>query len=795
MSTKLTEGNSINHSTQSTCFHCGDNCEEIINHDSKEFCCHGCVTVYDILKDNNLETYYELNGAPGTKSNSSTHKFEYLENEEIVKGLLDFKNDNIEKITLKLPAIHCSSCIWLLENLTTIIPGVKQSRVNFIKKEAAVLYDSSVVSLQKLVNFLCSIGYEPDLKRKSKEKSTDSYSKSLIIKLAVAGFFFGNSMLISLPHYLDDSFLGLDMFSQYFGILNILFTLPVLLYSSADYFKSAYAGLKNKFLGIDVPISLGILTLFIRSTYEILSQTGAGYSDSLCGLVFFLLIGKWYQNKTYRALAFDRDYKSFFPIAVNKVDDKGSNYIPIEELKVGDQLLIRNQEVIPADCTIVEGISSVDYSFVTGESDPHRKSVGDLVYAGGRHFGSLVKVEIVKEVSSSYLTSLWNQSSMKNEKNNLQTAIDGISSYFTIAILLIAAVTAGYWAVIDPSKIWNTVTSVLIVACPCALALAVPFTYGHVLRVFGSKGFYLKNASIIEHLAKLKLLVFDKTGTITTSQSSNLKWVGPVLTESSKQLIKTACSNSMHPYSRMIATHYQDVDILTTESFDEEKGRGITAIINGLSVFVGAAPKGHEIDSEESVVFVEIEGEQLGYYVMKATLKSGILDSLTEMKPEYEMHLVSGDNNASYDQLSPYFHRLLFNQRPKDKLNHIQLTDEPNSAMIGDGLNDAGALTAANVGISVVEDLHQFSPACDAIIKGDQLVQFPDFLRFSKASLRIVYAAFILSFLYNFIGMSFAVLGFLTPLISAVLMPISSVTVVGFVTLAINFMAKKSLRF
>ncbi len=780
------------------CYHCGEICEEEINHDDKVFCCHGCFTVYDILKENGLDQYYSLNDSPGIRKTISTDKYNYLENQEIAEQILDFQNDTIAKVTLKLPAIHCSSCIWLLENLVRIRPGIKQSTVNFVKKEATVLFDKNELTLKDLVNFLVSLGYEPDIKLKDQGTSvTKGKSRSLVIKLAVAGFCFGNSMLISLPHYLDTNFLLDASFKSYFGYINLLMGTVVLLYSSSDYFKTAWLGLKRKYLGIDVPISLGIITLYLRTLIDVF-QGGAGYADSLTGLIFFLLIGKWYQNKTYQALSFDRDYRSFFPIAVNRINtDNSRSYVQLKDLKKGDKLVIRNEEVIPVDATLIDGDSNVDYSFVTGESDPEKKTAGDKLYAGGRHLGSPVKIEAMSEVSNSYLTSLWNQSNSKtNDQSRLKLVVDKVSAYFTIIVLVIAGFTAIYWAFNDPVNIWNTVTSVLIVACPCALALAVPFTYGHTLRIFGRHGIYLKNANVIERLAKIQRIIFDKTGTLTRTKSNQLIWHGEQLGDSEKSMLFSICWASMHPLSRMICDRYPKMEPVDLEFFDEQKGAGITGEYRGSIVKVGSSSHvgiGAE-DTDETRAYFSVNGSCLGYFEVTAAYRPGILSSLKSLFHNYKLSLLSGDNDKEASKLNPYFEDLKFRQKPADKLNYIrEANDNGHTAMIGDGLNDAGALREADVGISVVEDLHQFSPACDVIMEGGKLPRLSEYLRFSKLAMFVVYGAFTISFLYNIVGLSFAVAGYLTPLVSAILMPISSVSVVGFVTIAINLIARKKL--
>ena len=566
------------------CFHCGDICDEQIVFDSKSFCCHGCKTVYELLNTHELDTYYQLNQSPGSKQNQPKSDFSYLDNETIVSRLLDFESEKVGKVTLFLPAIHCSSCIWLLENLPSLFPGVISSQVNFIKKKATINFRKDELSLKGLVEIISSIGYEPRISLDDDEGNTKK-KNPLVVKLAVAGFCFGNSMLISIPAYLDTGFEMTPEIKSLFGLVNIILMLPVLFYSASDYFKTAYLGLRKKQVGIDVPVALGISILFIQTFYEILSGTGSGYADSLTGLVFFLLIGKWYQNKSYQALSFERTFKSFFPIAVNKLVGQKDEFVPIEEIKVKDRIRIRNGEIIPADGILIDGKARIDYSFVSGESHPERVDVNQKIFAGGRQVGTSIVIEVIKEVSSGYLTELWNHADFKRtEESGLQNIINRISGYFTLAVLLIALTSAVFWVVADHTQIWKVVTSVMIIACPCALALALPFAYGHALRYLGRNKLYLKNADVVEKIARSQQMVFDKTGTLTKGELLQMEYFGTPLSKLEEEYLKVVCSNSMHPYSRLLSKHLSQSEnpdevasVLELASFEEFEGKGILA--------------------------------------------------------------------------------------------------------------------------------------------------------------------------------------------------------------------------
>jgi Cu+-exporting ATPase len=789
------------------CVHCGEDCgKHPILFEDQPFCCHGCKTVYQILNEKKLDKYYEIMPTPGIRVEQPDHgdKYAYLDLEEIRDKLLTFSDGGISKVDLFIPTIHCASCIWLLENLHTLHEGVVQSLVDFPKKKVSITFRDTELSLRQLVEILASIHYIPEITLdKLDQKEKKDGNRTLLLQIGIAGFSLLNVMLYNFPEYLPGGDELESNFRGYFGWLSLAVSLPVVLYSARDYYLSAFKGLKHKIINIDLPITLGIFTLFLQSTWDVATGHGVGYFDSLVGLVFLLLIGKWYQGKTYQALSFERDYKSYFPVAVTKYEGKEKVHIPLEKVKEGDRILIRNQELIPVDSTILEGTALIDYSFVTGESVPVPKQHGELVFAGGRQVGGTITLEVVKAVEQSYLTQLWNQSdSLFEPKSNLKTIINRVSEYFTVVILLIALSAAIYWLFNDPSLATFAFTSVLIIACPCALALTVPFTFGSTMRAFGRRGFYIKNIQVIENLTKIDDIVFDKTGTLTLNRAMEITWSGESLTDEELSMIKSMTSNSSHPLSVALFENIEQQGDLPVDEYRELTGLGLTGKCNRIRVNIGSAEfvTGKKDDlSRSSRVYVFIGDRVRGYFEIHNRYRKGLQEVLDNLKGHYRLYLISGDNEAERNNLTPMFgndSKLLFNQSPTDKMHFITGLRESGDhiLMIGDGLNDAGALMHSDVGITVADDIYSFSPACDAIIESGRFGKLHNFIRFSGVSINVVKISFLISFIYNVVGIYFAVQGTLSPLIAAVLMPLSSISVVAFATFAIGYMASRRLK-
>ena len=785
------------------CFHCGLDIEKAdeIHFDTKVFCCNGCKTVYEIFSANDLSCYYDFEQSPGATPLDIAGKYDFLDNPTIVAKLLDFQEENTEIITLSIPHIHCSSCIWILENLQRLQTGINTSQVNFPEKKVRINYNPTLVTVKEIVYLLSSIGYEPYISLENYETGKEKIDRSLTYKLGVAFFCFGNIMLLSFPEYFEVEEYWLDQYRGFFRWLIFALSLPSFFYSASGYYVSAYKSIRSKMLNIDIPIALGIVVMFVRSTFDIIMDYGSGFFDSLCGLIFFMLLGKMFQIKTYSFLSFERDFKSYFPIAITRINsDASEESIPVFDIQKGDRLLIRNQELIPVDGILISEKSEIDYSFVTGEAIPIVKQSGDKIFAGGKQIGKVIEMEVLHSVSQSYLTQLWsNDVFQKKVEQKHKTITDAISRYFTPILLLIAFAGFGYWIFFDANTAFNVFTAVLIVACPCALALTAPFTMGNVLRIMGKQKFYLKNALVIEQLAKVDTIVFDKTGTITTNKKSNISYQGIELSIEEQALIKSVLRASNHPLSRMLYDFLPETKREKVILFEEIPGKGIQAKIFDRQIQIGSASFVGKIQEEglqQTAVHIKIDEVYCGHYIFNNEYRTGLEDLFQLLNKKYEIKILSGDNEGerpALEKLLPNGVELVFNQKPDEKLAFIKQLQEQgkNVMMVGDGLNDAGALAQSNVGISISENVNVFSPACDAILDASEFFKLNYFLNLSKDAIKTIKMSFGLSLLYNVVGLSFAITGNLLPLVAAIIMPLSTITIVSFVTIMSNYYARK----
>ena len=793
----------------SACAHCGESCDRSIAIGEMAFCCEGCKQVYLILQDTdacNPELMESL-GLVHPKGKFKSGKWDYLDEDAIAEKLISFQNNKQVHITFILPNMHCASCIWLLEHLGNINKAVIHSKVDFEKKEIALVYNPQLAKLSEIAAVLDYIGYPPAISYASKkDDELKSHKTTTLLRLGIAGFCFSNIMMLSFPDYLSVDGVDEQLLSTTFNYISIILSIPVVFFAAAPFFIQAWKGLRQKFLNIDAPIALAITITFLRSLYEIGTSTGTGYLDSMSGIVFFMLLGRWFQDKTQERLSFERDYKSFFPISALVLKDEHKKYIPIDEIKTDDVLLIRNQELIPADGILTNGKAWIDYSFVTGEKDPVEVGEGEILFAGGKQMGANITMNVTKPIASSHLTRLWNNDIFHNQKNKSTSFIHPLSNYFSSILFSIAFITAIYWEINDPTLTWKAVTAILIVACPCSLLITATFTFGNLIHLFSQKGLYLKNANVIERLAKANTIVFDKTGTLSSSINSKISYTGKQLDDESIAAINAITLHSSHPLSKALASwnEWQSIqDLPPIYNFSEVMGHGIEATYNnkifklGKADFVSQQWFATEFNNLGTTIHLSIEGLYKGRFTLQQEYREGAFTMIEQVRNSVgPVHILSGDNKGEESFLKKSTQEkviLNFDKTPQEKLQYIEQLQQQGKEviMIGDGLNDAGALQQSNVGLAVADNSNYFTPACDGILDGKAVTQLDKLITLARSGKQIIAAGFTLSILYNVVGISYAAQGTLSPMIAAILMPASTISIIILTAIGTRWAAKK----
>jgi Cu+-exporting ATPase len=749
------------------------------------FCCAGCSSVYTLLRSRGLDAFYACDVPAGVSQRDrdpvDLTRFRVLDDALVRPRFVLQDTHGYATAKFLVPSLHCASCVWLLERLDRVDDRIGRSEVDLLRRTVTVTFDASRMLLSEAAAALASTGYEPLLSGEIPAPATAA-RRRLYTQIGVAGFAVGNIMLFSIPRYANGAPID-GGFQRLFDVLNIVLAAPVLFYSAADFFRGAWQAVRHRTMNLDVPIVIGLTALVTRSLVDIGLERGEGYLDSFAGLVFLLLIGRLFQQKAYDWIGFDRTFRSFFPLSV-QVEREGTVHpVAIERLRPGDRMVLRPEEVLPTDAHLVDAEAWIDYAFLTGERDPIRIEQGGVARAGGRVTRSVARFDVLREVTHSELARLWTGRAAAKGKGHWLTDVAArFGAWFVVAAISIAA--AGFlWWLPDVTRALDVATAVLIVACPCALTLSAPITLGTAMTMLGRRGWYLKDPATLLDLSRVDSVVFDKTGTLTSSGQTNVTIEG--LTADEVDMVRALATGSVHPVSRALAAGIRRD--LQVEARVELVGGGLRGQVAGHDVALGspafiANECGARDDVPATGTVVAIDGVVRGRVDVATPVRSGIEDAVSALASTRQVSLLSGDRDAGDDRWTRLFgDRARFGQSAQQKRDHVAgLTAAGEHVlMVGDGLNDAGAFASADVGVAVSDDTACLVPACDVVVSGARLTALPAVLAYAARARRAIIICFLISIFYNVIGLSLALAGLLSPLVAAVFMPFSSLTVVG----------------
>jgi Cu+-exporting ATPase len=770
-----------------TCLHCGDRCgADACRTDSGVFCCAGCEAVYSLLADRGLTRFYICDVRPGASQRGADRRdparFAVLDDPAVAARFVTSLANGTARVVFSVPGIHCGSCVWLLEKLWKFEAGIGRSEVDLLARTVRVDFEPERTSVRTVAERLASLGYEPLLDGERARAGVPTERRALYLKIGVAGFAFGNVMLFSIPRYLNGAPLD-PTFQRLFDVLNLAFTLPVLLYSASDYLRGAWRALIGRQVTLDIPITIGLIVLFGRSVVDIATSRSPGFLDSFAGLVFFLLIGRLFQQKAFDRIAFDRSIRSFLPLAAYVEREGGATLTPIDRLVPGDVLRLRPHEIVPADAVLIDSRASLNNAFVTGEQDTVSLVAGERVQAGSQVVGRAARFRVEQGVSHTRLAHLWAHPVFDRPKvARLEQWSSSFGAWFTVTALGLAVAGAAAWWP-DARMSAEVATAVLIIACPCAFTLAAPIAVGTAMGVMGRAGLYLKHAAVASNLSRIDTVVLDKTGTLTTVQATASGG------NRDAALVRALAAHSVHPASRAVVG--ETVEEAVVEHVCEAPGGGISGTVDGHRVVLGSARYvsrvlDREIADDAGATWFSVDGTEPQPVSVFARTRPGIDTAVRSLSRRFETWLVSGDHArdgvASWRPL--FGDRVRFQQSPEDKLAFVTSLGARGrrTLMVGDGLNDAGALAAASVGIAVSDDTACLVPACDAVIDGRRIAVLPALIAYARRLPHVIALCFAVSVVYNVVGIGLALAGSLTPLASAVLMPVSSITIVALST-------------
>lgn len=739
--------------------------------------------------------------------------YNFFDEKKVSDKITDYKQKNISCIHFFIPTIHCGSCVFSLETLPKYNKYILYSFVDINYKKIWITYDNRKIKISELAFILDNIGFSPSTNLESIEEKKEEklnnilFNRRILGKIVISFFCFGNIMLLAIPEYigsLED--LWYINNRNFFRFTMLTLSIPIVILSFNDYIKSAFLELKKFIININIPISIGIIVLFFWSSYEIFFDISQGYFDSLSGFYLFLLISRLFHTYTHdKIFSFNKkSYKSFYPVLITKVSNqKKEEKVFLSSIKKNDLILIRNEEIIPVDSILVKGRALLDNSFITGESYLIKKNIGEKIYAGSKHKGEILQLKVLKEMDHSYLSILWKKNKskkrLKKEKSNL--ILNKYSKYFTLLILSISIFSGLYWFIKGNIRnIFQSTFSVLIITCPCSIVLSSPLIFGNIIKFLSKKGFYVKNIFTMEKMSYITTLVFDKTGTLTDPNKEKLIFFGKI-NYNEKKMIASLLRNSNHPLSQKILKTLSINNFFLIKNFLEIPGKGLKCTINNFSVKIGS-PKflGMKFKNEKTVVAVSIKEKLLGYFIFGNFYRKKIKNIFKKLK-NYKIVILSGDNNKLEKKyLKSIFSnslKILFNQNPEEKSSYIKKLQKNGEKvmMFGDGINDCAALNQSDIGVAVSDQPTNFFPNCDVFLQSKNIDKIYYFLKISKISRKLVITNLIISLLYNIIGIIFAVSGKLSPFLSAILMPISSFTVIIFSVLSTWIFSKKFLSF
>jgi Cu+-exporting ATPase len=761
------------------------------------FCCNGCQGVYHLLKSDGLDSFYEKIGnnklSPPVVTNSDTSSFDM---ESFKKRYIKTTKDGFSSIDLIIEGIHCSACVWLNEKVLSKLDGVVEANINFTNNKAKVIWDDEVVSLSKIIDTIRNIGYNAyPYERSSEDIKATKSRRDYFLKMAVAIFSSMNIMMIDIAKYAG-FFSGIKPETlKLIHIAEFIFATPVLFYSGWIFFRGAYYGLKNRIVNMDFLVISGATLTYIYSLLVLFGLVnGHSYFDSVAMIITFVLVGKYLEVLGKKSAVDTMDkIRSKMPLEVTIVKDNSKVVIPIDSVKVGDILEVKNGERVGVDGVLLSQEGLFDESSLSGESIPIEKKKGDRVYSGTINVGQVVRVEATTDYANSTISNIVNLlEDALNSKPQIENRANELSKYFSITILSLALLTFIGWFLFtsDFERSLIVAISVIVIACPCALALATPIASLVGISFASEKGILFKEAKFIETLSKADTIIFDKTGTLTEGKLRVIN--APQIDKEYLDILYTLSSSSNHPVSlaikRYLEDNYSNLKLIELENINQVSGMGLEAKYAHNKVFGGSSKllklKGIDVDnSDYTEYFFVVNREVIASFKLEDTLRDGAKDLISYLKSiNLNIILATGDNLKVAKRVADILDidDVRAGLSPFDKANLVDsLKSNESVVMVGDGINDSLALSKADISIVMGSGADIALSVSDIVILNNSLKSIKYSFFISKRTFKFIKQNLAISLIYNSITIPIAIAGHVIPLVAALSMSFSSLLVVG----------------
>ena len=766
------------------------------------FCCEGCRTVWHALHDNGLERYYALReaGAAGP-ARSTGRSYAELDDTGFLSRSCRPAPGGLLVTQLYLEGVSCAACVWVVERLPQLLPGVAEMRLDLPRSRATVAWDPSAVRLSRVASLLDSFGYPAHpFRGADAERVRRREDRALLMRIGLAGAAAANVMAIAFALY-GGILHGMEPeFQRLFRWASLVITTPSLLWGGSVFFRGAWRVVRSGRLHMDLPISIGLAAGFLHGAVNTLRGRGEVYFDSVATLTFLLLVGRYLQRRQQRAAGDATELlASLAPSTARLVEGEEARDVPLESLLPGMLVEVRAGDVVPADGVVLEGVSTLDLSLLSGESRPVEIACGDAVHAGTLNLGSrlIVRVETTGEGTRvGRLLSLVEEHARRRAP--IVQLADRISGAFVAAVLVLAAVTAWIWMGRDPGAAFDHTIALLVVTCPCALGLATPLALSVAIGQAARAGILVKGADVLEKLAGPGHMWLDKTGTLTEGRVALLRWVGD---EAARGLTAAVEAHSSHPVARALTEGLGGAPHLGPLEVAETLGGGMEGRIGRQRVVVGSPPfvaaRGAVVPTWAvtlvdawagdalTPVLVAVDGAVVAAAALGDPLREDARASLARIRRMgWTIGILSGDDArvvrsvasaVGVDAAAAHGRT-----SPEEKLAVVErgVAHGP-VVMVGDGVNDAAALAAAGVGIGMHGGAEAALTAADVSITRPGTRALVDLLEGAARSMRVVRRNLVISLVYNVVGVALAMSGLINPLVAAILMPLSSITVIA----------------